>query len=135
MFITKTNIRAGKVINLFIFRFPQSDVRMMTLASEAELMDDKVKQLGTLTTKENVEQLVPEVSGDLVFLDDMSLLGGVANSLKNQGFVLTSTDCSTEVLAPEGLAVIAKKQFGEQSYILFRKVCMSLKQSTLQFSL
>ena len=99
----------------------QSDVRMMTLASEAEKMDENEKKVAPLVTKELKEQLVPEMVADLVFIDDVTLLNQVSAKLKPAGFVLAhSSSHVPEVI--EGLAVVSKKILEEKTLTLFRKV-------------
>ena len=94
---------------------------MITLATEAEKMDDKEKKIATLVTKEEKEQLVPEMLSDLVFLDDVTLLREVATKLKPSGFLLVhaSEPVSEE---QEGLAMISKKVLGDKTMTLFRQV-------------
>ena len=94
---------------------------MVTLATEAEKLDDKEKKAGALVAKEGREQLIPEVAADLVFLDDVTLLSGVIPTLKPAGFILVhSNEPVPEKI--ENMAVISKKMLTDKTITLLRKV-------------
>ena len=103
----------------------QSDVRMLTLASEAEKMDDKEKQIASLATKETPQELVPEIPGDLVFLDNAQLMASVAETLKPAGFLLLHTEGSIPSETP-GLDLISTKTLADKTMALYRKVITML---------
>ena len=94
---------------------------MLTLGSEAEQMEEKDRQLAQLSLKETKEQLVPEIAGDLVFLDDVNLLNSVAETVKPAGFLLLHSQDAIPEQVP-GLAVVSQKTLPNKSLTLFRKV-------------
>ena len=95
---------------------------MLTLASEAEKMDDKEKQIASLATKEQPEELVPEIPGDLVFLDNAQLMASVAETLKPAGFLLLHTEGSSIPTETPGLDLISTKALADKTMALYRKV-------------
>ena len=98
----------------------QSDLRMLTLASEAEKMEDKDKQIAPMSLKETKEQLVPEIAGDMVFLDDVNLLNSVAETIKPTGFLLLHSQDPLPEQVP-GLALVSQKTLPNKTVTLFRK--------------
>ena len=95
---------------------------MLTLVSEAQKMEDEVKQSATLLTlKETKEQLVTEIAGNLVFLDDVDLLNSVAETMKTPGFLLVHSQETIPEQVP-GLALVSRKTLPNMTLALFRKV-------------
>ena len=99
----------------------QSDVRMLTLSSEAEKMEDMEKRVATLATKEQPDQLVPEIASDLVFLDNTNLIASVAETLKPAGFLLLHAEGALPAETP-GLDLISSKTLADKTMTLYRKV-------------
>ena len=94
---------------------------MVTLAAEAQKMDDKENKAGALVAKEGREQLIPEIAADLVFLDDVTLLSGVIPTLKPASFMLVhSSEPIPEKI--ENMAVVSKKMLADKTVTLLRKV-------------
>ena len=94
---------------------------MMTLASEAEKMDDKEKKVATLVTREDKDQLIPDIAADLVFLDDPALMTALVSRLKPAGFLLVhSKEQMPENV--EDMAIVSKKTLEDKTVTLLRKV-------------
>ena len=105
---------------------------MITLASEAERMEDKEKKAANLVTKEEKDQLVPETAVDLVFLDDTSLLTAAAPKLRPGGFLLLhSREPVPEKIVD--MTVISKKILADKTITLLRKVKLVPTQYFKQF--
>ena len=94
---------------------------MMTLASEAEKMDDKEKKVATLVAKEEKDQLIPDIASDLVFLDNPALLSGMVPRLKPAGFLLVHSKEPVPESVEE-MAVVSKKTLDDKTVTLLRKV-------------
>ena len=93
---------------------------MITVESEALRMDESEKKVAALITKPTISELIPDGAPDLAFLDDPSLLGLVAQTLKPYGFLLLHGESTTET-AP-GLSLISQKTLPNKTLSLFRKV-------------
>ena len=93
---------------------------MLTIESEAEKMDERERKVATLATKQTINELVPDGAPDLAFLDNPSLLGLVAQTLKPYGFLLLNGEPSTE--AVPGLSLISQKTLPDKTLSFFRKV-------------
>ena len=94
---------------------------MLTTVSEAEEMEDKTKEIASLATKEQPEELVPEIPADLIFLDSTNLIASVAETLKPAGFLLLHAESEPPAETP-GLDLIASKILADKTMALYRKV-------------
>ena len=99
----------------------QSDVTMLTVESEAEKLDESEKKIATLTTKQTMDELVPDGAPDLAFLDEPSLMAPVAQTLKPRGFLLLQSETAGEQAVP-GLSLVSQKTLPNKTLSLFRKV-------------
>ena len=112
----------------------QSDVQMLTIATEAEKMEEGEKKVASLVIKETKDELVPDDPADLAFLDEPSLVPALAGKLKPQGFLLLHTESSAsgEQQQVPGLSLISQKNLPHKTMSLFRKVRESRMDSVVQ---
>ena len=105
------------------FLSEQSHVQMLTIATEAEKMEESEKKVASLGVKETRDELVPDDQVDFALLDDPSLLPALVGKLKPQGFLLLHTESSEseEQQQVPGLSLISQKQLQHKTMSLFRK--------------